>query len=91
MLEDLETFFTDFAVDAEFGGRSFKVILDVSDDVIIDGRVIDRQYEMVFKQGDFDGLTYESEVVIDSVIYKANTEPMAIDDGKLFKVFLRKV
>ena len=89
--EDLGAFFSqaDFAVALTWGAETANVILDAPDEEYIDGRVVSREYSILYETADLPGLAGGASVIVDGTAYTVR-EPKAIDDGKLMRATLRK-
>jgi hypothetical protein len=89
MTEDLDVFFSDFAVDVVSGDSTFKGILDQPDEIV--GQFgISTEYVLTCKSSDVSGLDNGSTVTIDSADYTVR-DVRKLDDGKLSKLSLSKV
>lgn len=87
--EDVDTFFDDFGVTAQFASETANVLFDSPDRFIADGFVTDTEYFITYKTGLFSGLVHKSTIIVDGVTFKVNTI-QAIDDGKLTRASLSK-
>ncbi len=89
--EDLEQFFRDFAVNATVGAETAKVLFDCPDVIVGGGEILSAEYKITYRLGVFAGLAYEDAIVVDGQNYQLNSNPMAIEDGKLFAAYLTRV
>lgn len=89
--EDLGAFFSqaDFAVALTWGAVTADVILDAPDEQIIDGRVLSREYAILYESADLVGLAGGATVIVDGNAYTVR-EVTALDDGKIMRATLRK-
>jgi hypothetical protein len=89
--EDLGAFFSqaDFAVPLTWGAETANVILDAPDEQLIDGRVLSREYAIIYESADLVGLTGGQAVTVGGIGYTVR-EVTALDDGKIVRATLRK-
>ena len=69
MIEDLNAFFTDFAVPVTYGAQTSLAIFDQPDAEILNGRMVSRQYSIRFPVGTFAGLKHGDNVFVSGLRY----------------------
>lgn len=88
--EVIDLFFADFGDTATWNGHSAKVILDVSTEDILGGRVLSNEYSMTLPSVGFPGITRGAQVVLGASTYVVR-EIRYIDDGIVKELLVGKV
>jgi hypothetical protein len=88
--DDLDGFFSDFAVDVSSGGTSGKGILDEPTEVVAGDQVIFVDRNVLVKNSDFGTLVGGDAITVDGVNYKVRTNSKELD-GLTCQISLEKV
>ena len=88
--DDLDAFFSDFAVDVSAGGTNGKGILDEPSSVMAGDQVIFVDRNVLVKSSDFGTLVGGDAITVDSVNYKVRTNEKDLD-GLTCQISLEKV
>ena len=78
--DDLDAFFSDFAVSATSGGTTADGILDQPSSVVAGDQVIFVDYVFHCKNSDFGTLVTGDSITVDSVAYTVRTNEAGIDN-----------
>ena len=88
-VEELDVFFSDFADEVIYDNDTYIGQLDQPDEVIVDGRILTTEYELLVKTSDFSTIVFEKTIQVNGESYSVRTM-MNIDDGKFSKIMLSK-
>ena len=88
-VEELDVFFSDFADEVIYDNAIYKGQLDQPDEVIVDGRILTTEYELLVKTSDFSTVVFDKTIQVNGEEYSVRTM-MKIDDGKFSKIMLSK-
>jgi hypothetical protein len=88
--EVIDLFFADFGDTATWNGNTAKVILDVSTEDILGGRVLSNEYSMTLPSIGFPGINRGAQVVLGASTYVVR-EVRFIDDGVVKELLVGKV
>ena len=81
-VEELDVFFSDFADEVIYDNDTYVGQLDQPDEVIVDGRILTTEYELLVKTSDFSTVVFDKTIQVRTM--------MKIDDGKFSKIMLSK-
>lgn len=88
-VEELDVFFSDFADEVIYDNDTYVGQLDQPDEVIVDGRILTTEYELLVKTSDFSTVVFDKTIQVNGEEYSVRTM-MKIDDGKFSKIMLSK-
>ena len=88
-VEELDVFFSDFAEEVIYDNDTYIGQLDQPDEVIVDGRILTTEYELLVKTSDFSTVVFDKTIQVNGEEYSVRTM-MKIDDGKFSKIMLSK-
>ena len=88
-VEELDVFFSDFADEVIYDNGRYIGQLDQPDEVIVDGRILTTEYELLVKTSDFSTVVFDKTIQVNGEEYSVRTI-MKIDDGKFSKIMLSK-
>ena len=88
-VEELDVFFSDFADEVIYDNDTYIGQLDQPDEVIVDGRILTTEYELLVKTSDFSTIVFDKTIQVNGEEYSVRTI-MKIDDGKFSKIMLSK-
>ncbi len=88
-VEELDVFFSDFADEVIYDNDTYIGQLDQPDEVIVDGRILTTEYELLVKTSDFSTVVFDKTIQVNGEEYSVRTM-MKIDDGKFSKIMLSK-
>jgi len=88
-VEELDVFFSDFVDEVIYDNAIYKGQLDQPDEVIVDGRILTTEYELLVKTSDFSTVVFDKTIQVNNEEYSVRTM-MKIDDGKFSKIMLSK-
>lgn len=88
-VEELDVFFSDFADEVIYDNDTYIGQLDQPDEVIVDGRILTTEYELLVKTSDFSTIVFDKTIQVNGEEYSVRTM-MKIDDGKFSKIMLSK-
>ncbi len=88
-VEELDVFFSDFADEVIYDNAKYIGQLDQPDEVIVDGRILTTEYELLVKTSDFSTVVFDKTIQVNGEEYSVRTM-MKIDDGKFSKIMLSK-
>ena len=88
-IEDLDSFFSDFSDEVIYDNDTYLGQLDQPDEVIVDGRILTTEYELLVKTSDFSTVVFDKTIQVNGEEYSVRTM-MKIDDGKFSKIMLSK-
>ena len=88
-VEELDVFFSDFADEVIYDNDTYVGQLDQPDEVIVDGRILTTEYELLVKTSDFSTVVFDKAIQVNGEEYSVRTM-MKIDDGKFSKIMLSK-
>ena len=88
-IEELDVFFSDFVDEVIYDNAIYKGQLDQPDEVIVDGRILTTEYELLVKTSDFSTVVFDKTIQVNGEEYSVRTM-MKIDDGKFSKIMLSK-
>ena len=88
-VEELDVFFSDFADEVIYDNGRYIGQLDQPDEVIVDGRILTTEYELLVKTSDFSTVVFDKTIQVNGEEYSVRTM-MKIDDGKFSKIMLSK-
>ena len=88
-VEELDVFFSDFVDEVIYDNAIYKGQLDQPDEVIVDGRILTTEYELLVKTSDFSTIVFDKTIQVNGEEYSVRTM-MKIDDGKFSKIMLSK-
>lgn len=88
-VEELDVFFSDFVDEVIYDNAIYKGQLDQPDEVIVDGRILTTEYELLVKTSDFSTVVFDKTIQVNGEEYSVRTM-MKIDDGKFSKIMLSK-
>ena len=88
-VEELDVFFSDFADEVIYDNDTYIGQLDQPDEVIVDGRILTTEYELLVKTSDFSTIVFDKTIQVYGEEYSVRTM-MKIDDGKFSKIMLSK-
>ena len=88
-VEELDVFFSDFADEVIYDNDTYIGQLDQPDEVIVDGRILTTEYELLVKTSDFSTVVFDKTIQVNNEEYSVRTM-MKIDDGKFSKIMLSK-
>ena len=87
--EELDVFFSDFVDEVIYDKQTYVGQLDQPDEVIVDGRILTTEYELLVKTSDFSTVVFNKTIQVNGEEYSVRTM-MKIDDGKFSKIMLSK-
>ena len=88
-VEELDVFFSAFADEVIYDNDTYIGQLDQPDEVIVDGRILTTEYELLVKTSDFSTVVFDKTIQVNGEEYSVRTM-MKIDDGKFSKIMLSK-
>jgi len=88
-VEELDVFFSDFADEVIYDNDTYIGQLDQPDEVIVDGRILTTEYELLVKTSDFSTIVFDKTIQVNGEEYSVRTM-MKIDDGQFSKIMLSK-
>ncbi len=88
-VEELDVFFSDFSDEVIYDNDTYLGQLDQPDEVIVDGRILTTEYELLVKTSDFSTVVFDKTIQVNGEEYSVRTM-MKIDDGKFSKIMLSK-
>ena len=88
-VEELDVFFSDFSDEVIYDNDTYVGQLDQPDEVIVDGRILTTEYELLVKTSDFSTVVFDKTIQVNGEEYSVRTM-MKIDDGKFSKIMLSK-
>ena len=88
-VEELDVFFSDFVDEVIYDNAFYKGQLDQPDEVVVDGRILTTEYELLVKTSDFSTVVFDKTIQVNGEEYSVRTM-MKIDDGKFSKIMLSK-
>ena len=88
-VEELDVFFSDFSDEVIYDNDTYLGQLDQPDEVIVDGRILTTEYELLVKTSDFSTIVFDKTIQVNGEEYSVRTM-MKIDDGKFSKIMLSK-
>ena len=88
-VKELDVFFSDFADEVIYDNGRYIGQLDQPDEVIVDGRILTTEYELLVKTSDFSTVVFDKTIQVNGEEYSVRTI-MKIDDGKFSKIMLSK-
>jgi len=88
-VEELDVFFSDFVDEVIYDNAVYKGQLDQPDEVVVDGRILTTEYELLVKTTDFSSVVFDKTMKVNGEDYSVRTI-MKIDDGKFSKIMLSK-
>ena len=88
-VEELDVFFSDFADEVIYDNDTYIGQLDQPDEVIVDGRILTTEYELLVKTSDFSTIVFDKTIQVNGEEYSVRTM-IKIDDGKFSKIMLSK-
>ena len=77
-VEELDVFFSDFADEVIYDNDTYIGQLDQPDEVIVDGRILTTEYELLVKTSDFSTVVFDKTIQVngeESVSYTHLTLP----------------
>ena len=63
-VEELDVFFSDFADEVIYDNDTYVGQLDQPDEVIVDGRILTTEYELLVKTSDFSTVVFDKTIQV---------------------------
>ena len=82
LTENLDAFFADFGVPAQYGAQTATVLLDMPDGEVLSGRMLSVGYAITYRATDLVGLKHNDAITVNGAAYVVN-EVKNLDDGAL--------